>query len=60
MPVGRENLSKTRRSCNRKIRAVWRECASNIGPIRKAIKQFVPRLKAIEAKKGHSTKMLFG
>lgn len=43
-----------------KIRSVWGDCARDIVPIRKAIKQFVPRLKAVEAKEGFSTKMLFG
>ena len=43
-----------------KIRSVWGEFAKDIVPLRKAIKQFVPRLKAIEAKEGFSTKMLFG
>ena len=48
------------RELQQKIRTVWRECANDIVPIRKAIKQFVPRLKAIGIKKGYSTKMLFG
>lgn len=43
-----------------KIRSVWKECATDIVPIRKAIKQFVPRLKAVEEKEGYSIKMLFG
>ena len=43
-----------------KIRAVWEVCATNTKEIRKAIKQFVPRLRAVEQKRGYSIKMLFG
>lgn len=43
-----------------KIRSVWNECATDVQTIRKAIKQFVPRLKAVEQKQGYSIKTLFG
>ena len=43
-----------------RIKSVWRECASNTHEIRKALKQFVPRLKAVEEKDGYSIKTLFG
>ena len=42
-----------------KIKSVWRECASNIGEIRKAMKEFPSRLKAVEECNGSSIKMHF-
>ena len=48
------------RELQAKIRSVWTDCASDVDKIRKAIRQFVPRLKAVEQKEGHSIKMLFG
>lgn len=44
----------------RRITSVWNECATDLVPIRKAIRQFVPRLKAVERKCGYSIKMLYG
>ena len=44
----------------KRIRFVWKDCAKEIKTIRKAICQFVPRLKAVQQKEGHSIKMLFG
>ena len=43
-----------------RIRSVWKDCAKEIPTMRKAIRQFVPRLNAINEKDGHSIKMLFG
>ena len=43
-----------------RIQEVWSECSNNVLEIRKSIKQFVPRLRAIEEKQGYSIKMLFG
>ena len=43
----------------KKIKSVWNICANDLVPIRKAIKQFVPRMKAVEEKKGQCIKMLF-
>ena len=34
-----------------KIKAVWRDCAKDLKPLRKAIDQFVPRLRAAEENK---------
>ena len=31
-----------------KIIAVWKDCATDLKPLQKAIKQFVPRLPAVE------------
>ena len=42
-----------------KIRAVWNDCAKNTFIIRKAIKQFIPRLRSVEEKQGFSIKMRF-
>ena len=38
---------------------MWDQCANNIEPLRKAIKQFLPRLKAVVAKEGISIKTVF-
>ena len=43
-----------------KIKAVWKGCATDLKPLRKAIKQFVPRLRAAEEKQGYCIKMIFG
>ena len=43
-----------------RIKAVWKDCAKNIPEIRKAVKQFIPRLEAVSEKQGGSIKMLFG
>jgi hypothetical protein len=43
-----------------RIEEVWQECATDLTPIRKAIKQFVPRLQAVADKDGGTIKMLFG
>ena len=42
-----------------KIKAVWKDCATDWKPLRKAIKQFVPRLQAVEEKKGYCIKVMF-
>ena len=42
-----------------KTKAVWRDCATNLKPLRKAIKQFVPSLRAVEEKQGYCIKMIF-
>ena len=44
----------------RRIREVWDECATYLPQIRKAVKQFLPRLEAIDAKEGVSIKTVFG
>ena len=45
-PFSSEEESKT------KVKAVWKDCATDLKPLRKAIKQFVPRLRAVEEKQG--------
>ena len=44
----------------RRIRDVWDECATDLPQIRKAMKQFLPRLEAVNAKEGGSIKTVFG
>ena len=44
----------------RKIKSVWKECAANKTEIRKAMKQLVTRLEAVENNNGYSIKTLFG
>ena len=36
----------------KKIKSAWNICANDLVPIRKAIKQFVRRMKAVEEKQG--------
>ena len=43
-----------------KIKAVCKDCATDLKSLRKAIKQFVPRLRAVEEKQGYCIKMIFG
>ena len=45
---------------NRRIRNVWDKCATDLPQIRKAMKQFLPRLEAIDAKEGGSINTVFG
>ena len=40
--------------------AVWKDCATDLKLLRKSIKQFVPRLRAVEEKQGYCIKMIFG
>ena len=35
-----------------KISSVWKDCATDLKPLRKTTKQFVPRLRAVEEKTG--------
>ena len=49
-----------RKRIKTKIKAVWKDCATDLKPLRKAIKQFVPRLRAVEEKQGYCIKMIFG
>jgi len=44
----------------RRIRRVWPEVAKDIVEIRKALKEFVPRLSSVYEKYGQCIKMLFG
>ena len=44
----------------RMIRDVWDECATDLPQIRKEMKQFLPRLGAVDAKEGGSVKTVFG
>ena len=51
---------KDEEALKRRIRKVWPEVASEVQEIRKAFKQFVPRLQAVHEKEGRCIKMLFG
>ena len=44
----------------RRIRDVWGECATDLPKIRKAMKQFLPGLGAVNAKEGGSIKTVSG
>ena len=39
---------------------VWDECATDLPQIHKAVKQFLPRMEAVDAKEGGSIKTVFG
>ena len=39
---------------------MWKDRATDLKPLRKTIKQFVPRLQAVEEKQGYCIKMIFG
>ena len=43
-----------------KIKKVWSEVAQDFPEIRKALKQFVPRLACVEEKSGECIEMIFG
>ena len=43
-----------------KTKAVWKDSATDLKPLRKVIKQFVYRLQAVEEKQGYCIKMIFG
>ena len=43
-----------------KTKAVWKYCTIDLKLLRKAIKQFVPRLRAVEEKQKYCIKMIFG
>ena len=43
-----------------RIKSVWNECAKNTVEIRKAMKQFVPRLNAVADNNGYAIKTVFG
>ena len=42
-----------------RINEVWKDCASDLKPIRKAMRQFVPRLEAVARNEGQSIKKVF-
>ena len=43
-----------------KIKAEWKDCATDYKPLRKAIELFVPRLRPVEEKQGYCIRMIFG
>ena len=42
-----------------KIKTVWKDCATDLKLLRKAIKKFVPRLRGVEEKQGYCIKIIF-
>ena len=51
---------KSEDELKKKIKKVWSEVAQDLPEIRKALKQFVPRLASVEEKSGECIKMIFG
>ena len=43
-----------------KIKAGWKDCETDLKPLRKAIKDFVPRLRAVQENQGYCITMIFG
>ena len=43
-----------------KIKGVWKDCATDLKPLQKAIKQFVPRLQTVEEKQEYYIEIIFG
>ena len=43
-----------------KIKAVWKDYATDLKPLRKAIKQFASGLRAVGEKQGYCIKIIFG
>ena len=43
-----------------KKKAVWKDCATDLKALPKAIKQFIPRSRTVEEKRGYCIKMIFG
>ena len=54
------NSFKDLEELRKKIIEVWDECANDLKGIRKAIKQFLLRLRAVESRDGGSIETLFG
>ena len=54
------NIDPAKNELKTKTKAVRKDCATDLKPLRKAIKQFVPRLNAVEEKQGCCIKMIFG
>ena len=54
------NPFKDEAELRKRILDVWPECTSNLKPLRKAIKQFLLRLREVEQKDGYSIKTVFG
>ena len=51
---------KSEDELKKKIKKVWSEVAQDLPEIRKALKQFVPRLACVEEKSGECIEMIFG
>ena len=53
------NVSRLKKVLKYRIFSMWDQCANNIEPLCKAIKQFLPRLKAVVTKEGRPIKTVF-
>ena len=54
------NPFKTEKEMVSRIKTVWKDCASDLQEIRKAMREFPHRLEAVKEFNGSSIKMLFG
>ena len=57
---GAGELFSSEEELKTKIKAMWKDRATDLKPLRKTIKQFVPRLQAVEEKQRYCIKMIFG
>ena len=53
------NVSRLKKVLKYRIFSMWDQCANNIEPLCKLIKQFLPRLKAVVTKEGRPIKTVF-
>ena len=53
------NVSRLKKVLKYRIFSMWDQCANNIEPLCKVIKQFLPRLKAVVTKEGRPIKTVF-
>ena len=55
-----ESHSVQKKKKKTKVKVVWEDCATDLKPLQKAIKQFVFRLRVVEEKQRFCIKMIFG
>ena len=53
------NILRVKKKLKDRIFSVYDQCATNVEPLRKARKQFFPRLKDFARKEGRPTKTVF-
>ena len=51
---------ENKRELNKQIERVWKDIAFSLPEIRRAIKQFAERLKAVKEREGQCIKMIYG
>ena len=54
------NILRVKKKLKDRIFSVYDQCATNVEPLRKARKQFLPRLKDVVTKERRPIKTMFG